>query len=506
VLPDAHHDPTQFRQVLVSPPVTHDIPSQLLGPPGLVGFWLSPVIRTSVPEAAVNEHSHSFGGEGQVRSPSGHARKGGIDPVPKTPCVEKPAQRHLNLCVSTPLGRHAARSGGVGQGSRCSRQRHEAILPQHPQKVRSAGYRSAMSRASRLSPPTRTHVLDLFSGAGGLTQGFHEASEGFTTVRAVESDVAAAASYTMNHGGVAFAGSIEDWLRSEDVPDADVVIGGPPCQGFSSLGKQDVEDARNQLWRRYADVISKAEPKYFVVENVATFLNSPQLQRFRAQTYRNGRLRTYTFQARILNAADYGAAQVRRRVVLIGHHRDLEFPGFPKPTHDRDSWPTLKQALSGLPERVHDIALPDRWTHFADRDLPGPFKTNELHLARSYEPVSLERFGYIGEGENRFKIPYHLLAPCWRRHTTGSTDVMGRLSWDRPSVTIRTEFFKPEKGRYLHPREHRALTHQEAARIQGFPDNYQWVGSKVAIARQIGNAVPIQLGAAIARQLLGCVD
>ena len=273
----------------------------------------------------------------------------------------------------------------------------------------------------------------------------------------------------MNHGDVAFAGSIQDWLRTEDVPHADVIVGGPPCQGFSSLGKQDIEDARNQLWLWYAHTIYKAEPKYFIIENVATFLSSPQLLRFKRQTNGKGRLRAYTFRARILNAADYGTAQVRRRAVVIGHHRDLDFPGFPQPTHDRDSWPTVKQALSDLPERVHQIALPDRWIRFANIELPGPFRTDQLHLTRSYEPISLERFGYIGEGENRFKIPDHLLAPCWRNHTTGSADVMGRLSWDKPSVTIRTEFFKPEKGRYLHPREHRALTHHEAARLQASP-------------------------------------
>jgi DNA (cytosine-5)-methyltransferase 1 len=375
-----------------------------------------------------------------------------------------------------------------------------------PENVVAAGYRPTMARASRSSRSTRIRVLDLFAGAGGLTQGFREASNRFQTVRAVESDVAASASYSMNHGDVVFTGSIEDWLRTEDVPNVDVIVGGPPCQGFSTLGKQDVEDERNQLWRRYADTIYKSEPKYFVIENVASFLTSPQLRRFRRQTYRSGKLRAYTFQACILNAADYGAAQVRRRAVLIGHHRDLGFPGFPEPTHDRDSWPTLKEALSGLPERVRDIGLPDSWVNFAGKSLPGPFKTDELHLTRRYEPTSLERFGYIGEGENRFQIPDHLLAPCWRNHKSGSHDVMGRLSWDRPSVTIRTEFFKPEKGRYLHPREHRALTHHEAARLQGFADDYQWVGWKIGIARQIGNAVPIPLGAAIARHLLAAAN
>jgi DNA (cytosine-5)-methyltransferase 1 len=358
----------------------------------------------------------------------------------------------------------------------------------------------ARSSPSSFSAPIR--VLDLFAGAGGLTEGFRQASTRFSTVRAVESDISAAASYTFNHGNVAFAGRIEDWLRSEDVPQADVIVGGPPCQGFSSLGKQNLEDERNQLWRRYAETIRRAEPKYFVVENVASFLTSLQAERFRKQTYGKGPLGAYTFQARLLNTADYGASQVRKRAVIIGHHRDLEFPGFPEPTHSRESWPTLKKVLSGLPECVWDMALPDDWISFRNKELPGAFRTDQLHLTRHYEPISLERFGHIAEGENRFKIPDHLLSPGWRKHKTGSGDVMGRLSWDRPSVTIRTEFFKPEKGRYLHPRQNRALTHHEAARIQGFPDEYRWVGSKAAIARQIGNAVPIPLGAAIARQLL----
>ena len=99
-------------------------------------------------------------------------------------------------------------------------------------------------------------------------------------------------------------------------------------------------------------------------------------------------------------------------------------------------------------------------------------------------------------------LPLELLAPCWVNHTTGSGDVMGRLHWDRPSVTIRTEFFKPEKGRYLHPEADRAITHLEAARLQGFSDEHLWVGSKTSIAKQIGNAVPKWLGEAIARSLL----
>jgi DNA (cytosine-5)-methyltransferase 1 len=360
-----------------------------------------------------------------------------------------------------------------------------------------------MAQGSTPAARAKIRVLDLFSGAGGLSKGFALASKRYATVRAVESDVAAAASYAANHGdGKVYAGTVEDWLKSEGVPAADLVIGGPPCQGFSALGKQDVLDQRNQLWLRYAETIRRAQPKFFVLENVPAFLKSPHYHRFQQQCEPKRQLGAYTFQPRILNAADYGAAQVRKRVILIGHRRDLAFPGFPELTHGRDDWVTLKEVLAGSPQRVRQIDLPDRWTEFRHERLPGRFRTHELHLTRRYEELSLERMAHIPPRGNRFDIPDDLLSRCWREHTTGSADVMGRLSWDKPSVTIRTEFFKPEKGRYLHPTEHRALTHHEAARIQGFPDEYEWVGSKVSIARQIGNAVPIPLGRAIGTHLL----
>ena len=116
--------------------------------------------------------------------------------------------------------------------------------------------------------------------------------------------------------------------------------------------------------------------------------------------------------------------------------------------------------------------------------------------------MSLARFAAIPPGGDRRDLPDRLKAPCWRRHDSGARDVMGRLHWDRPSVTIRTGFTKPEKGRYLHPSEDRAITHYEAALLQGFPDTHRFIGSRTSIARQIGNAVPVQLGSAVARRLL----
>ncbi|MEA9984614.1 DNA cytosine methyltransferase [Subtercola sp. RTI3] len=352
-------------------------------------------------------------------------------------------------------------------------------------------------------------VLDLFSGAGGLSAGFNEASKRYMTVRAVEMDLAAASTYAANHGvDTVYAGSIQEWLRDEDVPVVDLVIGGPPCQGFSTLGKQDVEDVRNFLWHEYAETVRRAQPKFFVVENVAAFAKSSQFADFQRETSEDGLLHNYSFDHRVLNSADFGAPQARKRTVIIGWRDDQVFPGFPEPTHGPDR-PLSHVAVStaflerGISDRVTQIELPERrQSILGGRTLAGPYFPRELHVTRNYSKLSLDRFACISEGGNRFQIDEELLPPCWKKHRSGTADVMGRLHKNKPSVTIRTEFFKPEKGRYLHPTEHRAITHYEAATLQGFPEDFKFMGSKTEIARQIGNAVPIPLGAAIGRHLL----
>ena len=360
-----------------------------------------------------------------------------------------------------------------------------------------------VSGVSHASSPIR--VLDLFAGAGGLTCGFHAASDRFETVTAVEMDVDAAATYRQNFGDVVYHGSIQDWLATGQVPRADVIVGGPPCQGFSTLGKQNVEDERNTLWHEYAKTIALAKPKYFVVENVATFLKSKQYEDFLRETHGGKLLAAYRIQSTVLNAADFGAPQARKRAVLIGHLATLPFPGFPEPTTP-GAHLTVRQGLKGVRRSVTKTTLPARNVAVGDRVLAGPFTSRELHLGRDYEPLSLARFASIPPGGNRFDLPEALKARCWVGHTSGSGDVMGRMHWDQPSVTIRTEFFKPEKGRYLHPEEDRAITHFEAARLQGFPDDFKWIGSKTSIARQIGNAVPIPLARAIGAHLVAAID
>lgn len=355
-------------------------------------------------------------------------------------------------------------------------------------------------------------TLDLFAGAGGLSEGLNAApGKRFKAVRAVEWELAAAATYALNHGGrlregrveggCVYAGAIEDWLAEDDVPQVDVVVGGPPCQGFSTLNREGIGAHRNELWRLYAQTVQRATPKYFVLENVPAFLKSDQWRVFQ-EALDDGMLRDYEIDFDVLNAADYGAFQARKRVIVIGHHKDLPSLGLPEATHAGEHR-NLAEALLGVPRTVDRIGIPEGIVEFQGAELPGLFFTRELHFGRFYTQLSLDRFKAISHnGGSRSELPDHLKAACWLKHSKGTGDVMGRLSWEKPSVTIRTEFFKPEKGRYIHPDEDRVITHYEAALIQGFREDYRWVGTREEIARQIGNAVPIPLGEAIGRLLI----
>ncbi|WP_339129553.1 DNA cytosine methyltransferase [Streptomyces sp. f51] len=433
--------------------------------------------------------------------------------------------------------------------------------------------------------PRPITVLDLFSGCGGFTQGFHEfrpegAKDGgpvFHSVAAVEHDLAAAATYAVNFGrhrpdeslpeALVHLEDIEEWEPPEGALHADVVVGGPPCQGFSALNRNKKGPERNRLWEEYVRIVARIRPKVFVIENVDRFLRSDEFQNLLSEVQQGGLLSEYKLidppghvptdteerkhKRYLLNAADYGAPQARRRAIVIGVRRDIDEEramAYPAATHQRrpkSTSGTSAQALDGFEagdsywrpvDSVFDESgrltlqgteLPDGKEHIDDvaAVVSGIFTTHDLHFGRNPEPLSRARYRAIPRGGNRkdlrgkwftvdadgdiqifetrnppgVKTPVEPLSTdSWDKHNTGTGDVMGRMRVGEPSVTIRTEFFKPEKGRYLHPTEDRPITHYEAARIQGFPLDFRWCGSKIDIARQIGNAVPIPLGTAIA--------
>lgn len=311
----------------------------------------------------------------------------------------------------------------------------------------------------------------------------------FSCTFSLDFDNSAMLTHSANFGGEHIVADIEEFLQSSAAcPDADVVIGGPPCQGFSLLNKDRRRDPRRALWEPFLEVVFRSGAPVFVMENVAELLRSPEMEEINHRAEENG----FIIHAAVLNAADYGAPQVRKRTISIGARADL-FPfgiTLPEPTHT-GIWKTVREAIGDLPD--------PEGTEI--RDEPPPL---DLHFGRNPRAESVERYKAVPPGGNRFDLQEnapHLLPECWRKKTSGGTDLFGRLWWDRPSVTIRTEFFKPEKGRYLHPEKHRPITHREAARLMGFPDDFFFRGNKTEIARQIGNAVPPQLAAAIARHV-----
>jgi DNA (cytosine-5)-methyltransferase 1 len=356
-------------------------------------------------------------------------------------------------------------------------------------------------------------LIDLFSGAGGLTLGFTsirtvEGVPAFQPVWANDFNEDAARTYNANFGDHCSYGDIVDLLDhpSFRVPSADIVIGGPPCQGFSLLNKNRNADPRKQLWRPFMEIVDRSGAQVFVMENVRQLLTSAEFHEIRTEAERLG----FGVASAVLCAADYGVPQERYRAFVVGSrgpHPSDTFP--PKPTHTKphaqpegtrsplfdlfapeiQSWRTVRDAIGDLPDPVGTEL----------RDEPGPL---DLHFGRTPSPMSEQRYRVVPPGGNRFDLQREapeLTPACWIRKKSGGTDLFGRLWWDRPSVTIRTEFFKPEKGRYLHPVEHRPITHREAARLQSFPDSFVFTGSKIEIARQIGNAVPPRLSAAVAR-------
>jgi DNA (cytosine-5)-methyltransferase 1 len=340
----------------------------------------------------------------------------------------------------------------------------------------------------------RYELIDLFAGCGGMTRGFSDSGR-FRPIFAVESDRDAAETYRLNFGDHVAQTAIEDVAV---FPSADVVIGGPPCQGFSPLNRDVVGFERRGLWREYVRALEQANPHVFVMENVPQLLSSAEYAAFKVRAEKD---LGFLVEGNILNAADFGVPQRRHRAIVIGtKFGEIPWPdkthGNPETEHDLEDWVSFRQAVQGLPLQPNDL---------------------DWHRSRNPRPFSIRRYKAVPrDGGNRFQMQRNLdraglgdLVPrCWRNKPKGTTDVFGRLWWDRPAYTIRTEFFKPEKGRYLHPSAHRPITVREAARCMSFPDDFVFPEHQAmtSVARQIGNAVPPSLARQIAYELAAHLD
>lgn len=327
------------------------------------------------------------------------------------------------------------------------------------------------ARGSRsTSAPT---VVDLFAGAGLFSYAF--AREGFRIIRAIELNTLAAQTYAANLG---------DHIEQADVVAAtpagrcDVLVAGPPCQGFSTLGSRQADDPRNLLSRQVVRFARAMRPTVVVIENVPAFLHTDVWRRV-AMALRRIK---YVVASFVLDAADFGVPQLRIRsftVASLGALPDIA-PG-------RSRRRTVREAFDGLSPR------PDG---------------RNFHYSPSPSPIALARMRVIPAGGDKrdvlLRAP-HLAPRSWitmARTKAQATDVWGRMEWDAPSNTLRTALLNASKGRYIHPNQHRVISLREAARLQTIPDGWTFKGEPYPVARQIGNSVPPLLGRAIARSVM----
>lgn len=347
-------------------------------------------------------------------------------------------------------------------------------------------------------------VIDLFAGVGGLSLGFEK--NGFDVVLANEYDASIATAYKKNHVKTKMiVGDITnldlEQILSPYVGKVDVVIGGPPCQGFSQKGqRKTIHDERNFLFKYYVKVVELIRPKYFVMENVPNLLTAEKgyfKHEIEELFYKLG----YHLNMGVLNAADFGVPQNRRRAVIIGKQKS-DAPALPTPTNTPvtvwDAISDLAYLSSGEGCEEQEYQLNPETDY--EKMLRGDSVILHNHIATKHSSLALERLALIPPNSGREVLP--------EKHLTKSiySGTWTRMRKDEISVTITTRFDTPSSGKFTHPFLNRAITVREAARIQSFPDNFVFCGNKGSQMKQVGNAVPPLLAGAIAKVIMNDIE
>lgn len=381
-----------------------------------------------------------------------------------------------------------------------------------------AGPRSG--RPTQLQPGyhvkgNRGTVVDLFCGAGGLSEGFRQA--GFDVVAGQDYDDAAGLTFAATHAGARFLGgpiqkvSPSDILSSAGLApgDLDVMVGGPPCQGYSVYNHQRGEDdPRAGLFREYLRIVDGLRPKWLVMENVTgitSIAGGGVVREIQAGMARLG----YRVDSRVLKAEEFGVPQERRRVVFIATRTDAEIR-FPKPTRGPGLGPfeTIWDAISDLPElenggSADGSRYPGLPANAYQRLLRADCMSVANHAAPRLSATNMDRIAHIPPGGSWRDIPFDLLpAGMQRAKRSDHTKRYGRPLKTDLACTVLTKC-DIHWGAYIHPTQDRAITVREAARLQSFPDSFIFRGSRTEQFVQVGNAVPPLLGKAIASSLPG---
>ena len=309
-------------------------------------------------------------------------------------------------------------------------------------------------------------ILSLFSGSGGLDLGFLSTGK-FEIVLANDFNLQACNSYAHNIGNHIIC---DDIANIKDVPKVDLIVGGPPCQGFSTANPaRAFDDPRNQLFKEYARLIRENKPKMFLMENVSgmmTMKNGEVFKQIKKELSECG----YTLYDKLLNARDYGVPQNRRRIIIVGVRNDIKDKFvFPKPTHTSENFSNIGDAIIKKSIKKDDVN----------------------HKIGKLTELNKERLKHIPQGGSMKHCPEKL------QNNSDLNRAMRRLDAEKESYTI----VHNNCDHYYHPTENRRITIREMARIQGYSDEYVFLGSKSEQSRQVGNSVPVGLGKVVAKEI-----
>jgi DNA (cytosine-5)-methyltransferase 1 len=365
-------------------------------------------------------------------------------------------------------------------------------------------------------------VIDLFCGAGGLSEGLRQA--GFVPKLGIDFDKHAAATYRHNHPDVPVLETDVARLRSDSISRLvgadriDLIAGGPSCQGFSTHGKRMQDDPRNFLFVHFVRLVDELRPRMFLMENVKGMLTYDK-GAFRRQIEAAFEEIGYRTNFTQIVAADYGVPQLRHRILFIGTCEDDLPLTFPVPTHGDPTtglkpYITVEEAIGDLPligsdynREKRPYLTPPRGAYQVYARSAAPTQVS-LHVGRPLSRQAAGLAAFIGQGQGLRAVPVERLPDRFQRMRTISngelrrdcTTLYHRLDPSRPAYTITCNYKNVASGPFLHPWEDRSISHREAARFMSFPDRYEFKGA--SIPRQIGNAVPPLLARAVGEHLL----
>jgi DNA (cytosine-5)-methyltransferase 1 len=319
--------------------------------------------------------------------------------------------------------------------------------------------------------------IDLFSGAGGFSLGFDKL--GFKNVFSVDIEPSFCSTYKYNfphhqliEKDICNMGD-EEILYLKEYNHIDVIIGGPPCQGFSiagNIGRKFIDDSRNVLYKEFVRTVKIIKPTFFVMENVAR-LYSHNKGETRNDIIRDFEKLGYKVECKILNSADFGVPQIRKRVIFIGttSNQEIIFP-----VKKVEKYMSVEEALKNYPKL-----------------LSGEQSKIPNHQAMSHSNQMLTKMSFVTEGGNRNEIPDEI------RPKSGDVRKYIRYKSDKPSVCITGDMRK-----IFHYEQNRALTVRELAKLQSFPDDFIFKGNRISQQQQVGNSVPPKMAEAIAEVIL----